>query len=494
MGLWDWLTGKDLQARDYIPPIEAKAAPLGPAPIFLPNPIATGMLVHGPGANEAMRDAYGGGLYWNSIVYACITAICDGYVEAPLKLYQMGDDSKAKPIVNSPLERLYKRPNPYMTHIDLGRHINYGKHIHGNAYVRKLRAGNGAVTQLWPISPTVCWPVRERNSQNFIDYYIYQFGSGEEGRERIPVEDMIHFRMGIDDRDHKLGAAPVRAVLREILGDDNAAAFVDRILRNNAVPGLVVTVPVEAGDIGEANAQRIKDKLNATFSGENQGSTAVLTGGAKAEQFGFDPQQMDMRALRMTPEERICAALRVQPGFVGVGAGLERNTFSNSAEARLQFSENTILPLYQADDAVWSTQLLPEFTLDESMYVAHDITDMRALQPDENNKYTRLSLALGGKPFLSVNEARTDVGQPSMAGFDDIEEPQPAPEMAPAADDATAPTPIRAARSVKALNPRDFERVLRALAAGQEAPLEAALRTYQAGLQRRVLERLREGA
>ena len=49
-------------------------------------------------------------------------------------------------------------------------------------------------------------------------------------------------------------------------------------------------------------------------------------------------------------------------------------------------------------------------------------------------------------------------------------------------------------RSVKALNARTYEAMLRALAAGQEGPLEEALKTYMAGLKRRVDARLREGA
>lgn len=493
--IMDWLTGKDMPARDYIPPLATKAAPNVPAPIFLPHPATTGTLIHGPGAEAVYREAYGGGLYWNSIVYACITAICDGYAEVAPMLWQKGKDKKPEPVELTAFEELLNFPNPSMTRIELDRHIVYGKHLHGNAYIRKVRANNGGLLELWPLSPTACWPVRERNSRNFIDYYMYQFGSSEADRERIPVEDMVHFRMGVDDRSHMVGAAPVRAVLREIMGDNQATAFLDRMLRNSAVPGLVVTYPPEAGDPGAAAAAQIKQTLNDAFSGENQGSTAVVFGGAKPEQFGFSPTDMDMRSLRMTPEERICAALRVMPGYVGVGAGLERNTFSNSAEQRQQFSENTIIPLYRADDAVWTVQLLPEFTRDRKVYVGHDLGQMRALQPDLTDEFTRLQLAVGG-PFLTPNEARGEIGFPDSTedGADEIGgAKEPPPEMLPANDPA-APTPIRAARSAKALSPPDYEAMLRALAAGNEGPLEAAMATYFAGLKRRVVGRVREGA
>lgn len=500
MRLLDWLTGKDMPARDYLPAMQAKAAPGVPYPVFLPHPVTVGTLVHGPGATEVYREAYGGGVYWNSIVYACITAICDGYAEVAPRLWRKGADTKPEPVALEAFEDLLNFPNPAMTRIELDRHINYGKHLHGNAYIRKVRAASGAVVELWPLSPTSCWPVRERGSSNFIDHYLFQFGSGEAERERIPVEDIVHFRMGVDDRDHTIGAAPVRAVLREIMGDNNAAAFLDRMLRNNAIPGTVVSYPVEAGDPGEETAARVKQKLDSTFGGENQGSTAVVFGGPTVEQFGFNPQQLELRAARMTPEERVCAAFRVMPGYVGVGAGLERNTFSNSAEQRQQFAENTIIPLYRYDDAVWTRQLLPEFSRDRRVYVGHDIGEMRALQPDLDKEFARLSLAVGG-PFLTPNEARGEVGFPDAPdeGMAEVGGSRQGPPPTDADDDgltdeADAPTPIRARRSVKAVNATDYERILRALAAGQEGPLEAALATWQAGVKRRVLQRYREGA
>lgn len=492
--LTDWLTGKDLQARNYLPALATKAAPLGPAPIFLPNPISLGTLVHGPGATEALRSAYGDGYALNSAVYACIQAIQRTYTEAPVLAYQMGADFKAAPLRPHPATDLLTRPNPHLTGGMLWAYTQYCKAVYGNAYWRKVRAGNGAVVELWPLSPSVCWPIRRRNSAAFIDAYVYQFGLGERGKEEIPPEDIVHFRWGLDDRDHKFGQSPLRLLVREADTDMQATAFADRLVRNNAVPGLVVTVPVEAGDIGQANAEAIKAKLNATFSGDGQGSTAVLTGGAKAEQYGFNPQQLDLTALHRIPEERISAVLGVPAIIAGLGAGLDRATYANFKEARSMFIESTIIPAYADDDAVLNEQLLYEFEANPLVYLAHDTSEMRALQEDEDSKYKRLSLAVAGKPFIAVNEARSEVGFPPLAGHDDIEAPPAAPDTMPAADGQPAPTPIRAARSVKALNPELFEQMLRALAAGQERELEAALETYQAGLKRRVLARLQEGA
>jgi HK97 family phage portal protein len=489
-------------ARTYLPLIEAKAAPPVPAPIFLPNPISMGTLVHGPGSTEALKQAYGDGYALNSAVYACIQAIQRTYTEAPVKAYTMGADLTAEPLHPHPATDLLQRPNANMTGNLLWAYTQYCKAVYGNAYWRKVRAANGAVVELWPLSPSVCWPIRRRNSDRFIDAYVYQFGSGEAGKEEIPPEDIVHFRWGLDDRDHKYGLSPLRLLVREADTDVQTTAFSDRLVRNNAVPGLVVTYPAEAGDPGKEAAALVKAKLDQTFAGDGQGSTAVVFGGAEVNQYGFNPQELDLTALHRLPEERISAVLGVPAIIAGLGAGLDRATYANFKEAREMFIEGTIIPAYADDDAVLNEQYLPDFSTDPRVYLAHDIADMRALQPDEDARYARLTLAVGG-PWLSPNEARSEIGFPESVepGMDEVGgSRQAAPDTGGDGDDdgmmdnEEMPTPIRARRSVKALNARTYEAMLRALAAGQEGPLEEALKTYMAGLKRRVDARIREGA
>ena len=500
MGFLDWLTGKDLHARTYIPPLDRKAAPGAPTPIFLPHPVTLGTLVHGPGAAEVYREAYGGGYALNSAVYACIQAIQRTYTEAPVRAYRATPDLQMEPIQPHPATDLLQRPNPNITGNMLWAYTQYCKAVYGNAYWRKVRGAGGAVVELWPLSPSLCWPVRRRNSPNFIDFYAYQFGPGDSGREEVPVEDIVHFRWGLDDRDHKLGLSPLRLLIREADTDAQATAFGDRLVRNNAVAGMVVSYPPEAGDPGPEAAQRIKDALNQAFGGENQGSTAVVFGGAKPEQFGFSPSDLDLTALHRIPEERISAVLGVPAIIAGLGAGLDRATYANFKEAREMFIEGTIIPAYADDDAVLTEQYLPEFTRDPGIALAHDISDMRALQPDMDAMYTRLTLAVGG-PWLSPNEARSEAGFPD-APDEGMTEVGGSRQAAPATDgdddgmmdEEDRPTPIRARRSVKALNPREYEAVLRALKAGQEGPLVAALQTEFARLKRDVLRQVREGA
>jgi HK97 family phage portal protein len=502
MGLADWFL------RTFATPVESEKAVASPPPErkfsgpFYPVGIAAPYSpapVYGPATAEALRLTYGGTYATNSAVVACITAIQRTYVEAPVVAYRLLPDGKREPVVPFPATDLLDRPNPAMTANLVMAYVQYCKSVYGNAYLRKIRNGGGQVVQLWPLSPAVTWPVREHRSTNFIDYYAYQFGPNGSAQERIPVEDIVHFRMGLDDRNMMLGLSPLAQLAREVDTDEQTTAFSDRLVRNNAVPGLVVTLPVDAGDPGRDVAEQIKQSINRTFQGEGQGDTAVLHGGAKAEQFGFNPQQLDLTSLHRLPEERISAVLGVPAIIAGLGAGLDRATYANFKEAREMFIESTIIPSYSEDDAVLNQQLLPEFTDDPSVVLRHDITDMRALQPDIDAQYNRLTVAVGG-PWLAANEARSETGFPpdTDAGSDLIGGAPPPP---PPVSVATVPIPTAApaaraldAAATKALNPTDFERSMLALRAAHEASLTAVLTTFFAGQARRVAARYREAS
>jgi hypothetical protein len=69
-----------------------------------------------------------------------------------------------------------------------------------------------------------------------------------------------------------------------------------------------------------------------------------MTGKTKVEQFGFSPEQLLLRELRRIPEERVTAVLGVPAIVAGLGAGLDRSTFTNMAEAREAAYESGIIP------------------------------------------------------------------------------------------------------------------------------------------------------
>ena len=180
------------------------------------------------------------------------------------------------------------------------------------------------MVQLWPISPLRIQPVTTKEDAAagaFISYYAYTYDPSKEP-EHIPPEDMLHFRLGLDDKDMRLGQSPLARLVQEVAGDAGGAQVADRDAgeRRHGRHADHSAVRLEPDD--RAGREHEAD-FEERFGGQNRGRTGVLMGGATAQPYGFSPEQMDMKALHRSPEERIAAVLRVPAIIAGLGAGLD---------------------------------------------------------------------------------------------------------------------------------------------------------------------------
>lgn len=471
----DYLTGADLRTAPAIG--GRKLEPSLQKSFFLDgtNSALLGtMLVHGPGATDLAQGIYSQD--GNSAVFACLNAISTAFPEAPLRVYRGGIDPGERDIVpDSPMQQLLNQPNPSMSAAMLWYWIEWAKHCDGNAYVRKLRSGNadtGNVVQLWPISPRLIEPKTTKGSGEFISFYRYHYDPGH--FEDIPPHNMIHFRLGINDADMRLGLAPLKRLVAEVATDAEATRFSDALLKNYGVPGLVVTIPADT-QMTEEKATELKERIRNAYGSGNRGNVGVLAPGADMKQFGFDPVQMDLGGIHRVPEERISAVLRVPAIIAGLGAGLSRATYANFKEARAMFIEQTILPLYTFDAGVINGSLLPDFTSDSRVYTMFDITDVRALQEDEDAKYARLDAAVK-TGWIDPDEARADVGLPPRGNTSAL----------PAKSALQSLIEMKAANSFEDF-PAFFDTMVELARPGLEADLDDYFNEQRLRIKRRVL-------
>jgi HK97 family phage portal protein len=438
----DFLTGEDLKVR--LPPAPAQGAPAG-APEQ-----KTIMYVFSPGSYDgtpaALASTLGGlwggtgNLDWNSAVYSCISAIANSFQEAPLRVWRLRRDGSEAFDDAHPLMDLLDDPHPSLSQPEINYWLEYAKQVHGNAYLRKIRDTVGRPVQLWPVSPAKLSPVTTASDAQrgvFISFYRLDLGDGK--FEDIPPADVLHFRMGVDDRDHRLGLSPLRHLSREVSSDEEATKFSDSLLKNYAVPGAVVQIP--AGVVmTEDEATELKARLQNAYGNGNQGSFGVLTAGATLQKVGLSPQELDLKAAHEFPESRIAAVFGTPAMVVGLGIGLQRSTFSNYKEAREALFEQTIAPLWRADARTFMKQLLrPDFEpTDRSVRLKYDLNGVRALQEDQNQIYARLSVAVE-KGWVKRNEARAEVGFDPVPGWDAEDEQTAAAAAAALADAMPAP-------------------------------------------------------
>jgi HK97 family phage portal protein len=484
VGFFDWLGPTSLTKRrgwDALPSpvVERKSYPY----IDDHRAVIISPLVSGPGTTDLLYGRHGDG---NSAVFACLTLIATALCEPPLKPYRVKAGERVE-LDDQPIGDLLARPNPHMTLRTLLGYVSNCEHVDGNAYWRKLRAGNdltGNVVELWPISPTRIEPRTQSGSGDFISYYRYYKRPGQ--YDDIDPVNIVHFRMGLDDRDHRLGCSPLKRLAREISSDEQATRYADRLLSNLSIPGLAAEFDKEAPMLNQAQADELKVRIQAAYGGDNVGSVGIGAPGMKLSQLGFSPEQMDLRVLHQVPEERIAAVLGVPAAVVGLGAGLEHSIYNNVRQAEEHFTERKLGSMWADIADTLTLQLLPDFTSDRSVRLEFDTDDVRALSEDQDAMAKRLDILVKAG-ILTKDEARAEIGRDPLPE----QPPQPALPVPAPTEQRSRPVLIRTLpqRAIKAPDDLageyedlrddklpDWEADLRAFLAAQLGRVNAALR------------------
>lgn len=320
----------------------------------------------------------------NAIVMACILWMCRTLPESPLRA-QLRKNEGWEYADEQEIEALVQRPNPFYS----GELLWWGTlgdwMATGNAYWRKVMSAAGRVVELWWIPSTMLEPRWPESGEVFISHYDYTV----DGRiERIEPADIVHFRYGLDPANVRKGLSPLGSLLREVFTDDEAANFSASLLRNLGVPGVIIA-PAEDMKLSPEEGEQVKGQFETRFGGDNRGRALVMSKRVTTTVLSFSPQQMDLKVLRRLPEERVSAIFGTPAVVVGLGAGLDRSTFANFAEAREAAYESNILPSQRLLSADLNVQLVPDFGDPTKLRLAFDNSGVRVLQEDEDKKHAR---------------------------------------------------------------------------------------------------------
>lgn len=374
----------------------------------------SGLLVHGPGASEAIRQARGD--IYNSAVYAVLRSKTEAYTEPPLRLWRgpYGDISASEIVADHPVNAIIQRSaSEWMPTLQFRQALRWGLDTWGDYYAVKIRAGGGSVLDnatgplvgLWGVAGDVMQPARHKGASAPITHYLWDIGTAHP--VEVPLENVMHWRNGSDPRNPLVGMGPLRLIMREIMTDTEADAFVHFFLKNSGVPGLVFS-PASGVPFAPSTVEGIKESVRARTGGGNRGDVFVLSQPGQVSQYQFDPSAMDLGPVWRHTESRIAAVLGWPAFLAGLQVGTELK-YSNAGEAREYATETTLMAHWAQDGQVWDKGLRDAYRLKPDEYIAHDWTVVRALQPDMQAKWAREreQLQLGA---LGIGEWRTAQG------------------------------------------------------------------------------------
>lgn len=357
----------------------------------------------------------------SALVQACIAWVANAFAQSTPAVLTMNEDGDYEsPDPAHVVSRLIRRPT-----FDPRRGRSYYSWrpfiqatltsyiCDGNAYWLKVRSQAGRVVQLWYVPHWMMEPWWEIGSSEFIEYYRYSpsFG-GPAGTtySEINPNDVVHFRDGLDPANTRKGFSKVKTLLREVYTDEEAARWTASLLKNQAVPGLVVS-PGAGWVPQEDDLKDAKVRIEAAVSGDNKGRVLMMTGPTTVTQYGFNPEQMKLGDIRNVPEERVSALIGIPAAVVGFGTGLEMTKVGATMAEMVDLAwQNGVMPKMRVLAGEIEEQLFPDFGVDADRSEFHFDTakvpimaDYRNKEADTLEKLMRWSLVRRGEGRRRLN-------------------------------------------------------------------------------------------
>ena len=323
----------------------------------------------------------------SSLVMGCIEYVIANATSTPWRL----EDKDGETVENHAVLDLLNNPTPYSDGTRLLSALITSLCLSGNAYA--LRVGNrlGVTAELHYVPHTQI--TIKTTPTGGISHYIYRV----EGRDiRIPVEDMIHIRRWHNWQTVHHGIPPIASLGPEIWIDMESARFTANILKNQGVPGLVLSPhPGDDSYMSPDDLRDTRDNLQNRFTGANRAKSLVLGKPMNITTVGMDPQSLELSAAHNYAEERITAAFGLPAAVIGFGIGLEQTKVGATLqEQERQAWQGGIIPIQN----LIAQQLHRALLHDEgdALMLTFDRSHVNALQEKESDVAARWAQLVAG--------------------------------------------------------------------------------------------------
>ena len=196
-------------------------------------------------------------------------------------------------VESNPLLDLLQKPTAHYDWTTILQATVMELDVDGNCYWLKERTRAGEVTGLYWIWRETIWPDRALSEAMGEMYYRYT-PSGS-GSYPVPASDVVHFRFGIDPRDHRLGISPLRSAIRDVTTDELAQEHTLALLRNFAAAGTVVSVD---GAADTAALKEMERRWHEKLSGKRRGRSIFVNKGLTVHETMTTPKDMELSLVR----------------------------------------------------------------------------------------------------------------------------------------------------------------------------------------------------
>jgi HK97 family phage portal protein len=337
----------------------------------------------------------------NVIAYQAINRVAEAVASVNFMVFR-GDQE----LVKHPLIDLLKRPNPLQSGPDyLREKVGYFM-IAGNGYEERFMAGK-EVRELYQLRPDRMTVIPSQSGTPA--GYEYKVGQNKTRWDMDPNTldcDVRHLKMFHPTNDW-YGLSPIEAGAFSVDQHNESMNWLQALLQNSARPSGALTVK-DGSTLSDDNFNRLKAQIEEQYSGsKNAGRPMLLEGGLDWQAMGLSPSDMGIIEAKYSAARDVALAIGVPPQLLGIPGD---NTYSNYAEARLAFWEDTVLPLLNLIVEDWNEWLAKPYGVE----IRADLDDIPAIAEKRNSLWEMADKSTD----LTINERRAMKGYEAIDGGD----------------------------------------------------------------------------
>ncbi len=328
----------------------------------------------------------------NVIVYRCVSMIARGIATVPWLLFQ-----GSSILTDHPLLKLMQSPSKSESKASMLEDLATCFLLSGNAYLHIKTNTLGEPVELEVLRPDRVRVVAGEQGVEAYDHMVNGIG------QRLSVDSVVHLK-STHPLDDWYGLSPIEVAAMAIDQHNAVSSHNLALLQNGGRPsGVFVWKNTEEGwGLTAEQKQTLSEGITQAYSGQgNAGRIMVLEGDVEWKEMGLSPKDMDFVEGKYVAAREIAQAFGVPPMLVGVPGDA---TYANYKEARFHLWEDTILPLLERFQHVFTCNLAKR--VDAALRFGYDMDAISALAPRREAVWRKVSNAT----FLSDIEKREVLG------------------------------------------------------------------------------------
>lgn len=362
-----------------------------------------------PGQNYDYNPLIRAGLWRNATVAAGIDWMARNWNVANLQVVRIDDAGIETPVPLHPALALLRRPHPQVGQTAFVGSVVRDLLTRDSVWIEKVKNRLGEPTELRYWRPDMVGPLYPDDGSSYLSGWRYQVNGANYD---VPVSRVIFIRRYINVDEDRFGWCPLQQSVREIAALNEVSTYMSALLRNFAIPGLIMTPKGEFA-ISPEDADAVKARINDMFGGESRGQTGVLTGPMDIEKVSFSPEELGLNEIPKQLRAAVLSTMGLNTDVLGMNTD-QQGAYGSYAEAIRAAYAQGLMPL----QALWADELThqllvdfedPEDIKNGRIKFSWDYSPVEELDDREQVAANR-AIRLYGAGVTTLNESRDIVG------------------------------------------------------------------------------------